>query len=207
MARAEAADFDLVRKLRELDAQPTSKRTAFVQNFAPLDDNATEELLAFVDEQKESGGALPTDKTIVVERFRDELGDWRICILTPFGMKVHAPWAIALEAIFSERAGFEVEVLYTDDGLSLRFPDTEDGPDSTALFPDPDEVEARITDALGQTALFAAKFRSNAARALLFPRKKPDGLQPLWLQRRRSQSLQAVAMGFPAFPIVLETYR
>lgn len=193
--------------LRELDAKPKEERTAFVQDFAPLDDNATAELLAFVDEQKEAAGALPTDRTIIVERFRDELGDWRLCILTPFGMKVHAPWAIALEAILQERAGFEVEVLYTDDGLSLRFPDSEETAESSLLFPDPDEVEARITDALGHTALFAAKFRANAARALLFPRKKPDGRQPLWLQRRRAQGLQAVAMGFPAFPIVLETYR
>lgn len=193
--------------LRELDAKPKDKRSAFVRDFAPLDDNATAELLAFVDEQKEAAGALPTDRTIIVERFRDELGDWRICILTPFGMKVHAPWAIALEAILEERAGFEVEVLYTDDGLSLRFPDSEETAESALLFPDPDEVEARITDALGHTALFAAKFRANAARALLFPRKKPDGRQPLWLQRRRAQGLQAVAMGFPAFPIVLETYR
>jgi ATP-dependent Lhr-like helicase len=193
--------------LRDLGAAKPKERVRFVKAFAPLDDLAARNLVDYVEQQREATGTLPTDRAITVERFRDELGDWRICILTPFGARVHAPWAVALEAMLADDAGFEVQVLYSDDGLALRLVDSEETPDTARLFPDPEDIEERITQALGDTALFASRFRMNASRALLLPRKKPDGRQPLWLQRRRAQGLQAVAMQYPAFPIVLETYR
>ncbi|MGE5154893.1 MAG: DEAD/DEAH box helicase, partial [Bdellovibrio bacteriovorus] len=141
------------------------------------------------------------------ERFRDELGDWRLCILTPFGARIHAPWAMALQHHLGRREGFEIQVMYTDDGLVLRLADGDELPSLEDLLPDPETVEEQVTEQLADTALFAGLFRENAARALLTPRRSAKGRQPLWAQRIRAQNLLAVVRRYPAFPVVMESYR
>lgn len=197
----------LGRFVRELGDQPEKKRTAWLLEHTPLDDHAAANLAGYVSEQQEATGALPSDRTIVVERFRDELGDWRICLLSPFGSRVHAPWSMALQQVLAVRSGFEIQIMYTDDGLVLRFADADELPDLTALLPDSDEIEDLITTQMAATALFAGLFRENAARALLLPRRRAKGRNPLWVQRLKSQQLLAAARRYPGFPIVLETYR
>ena len=160
-----------------------------------------------IQDQREATGQVPSDRTIVVERFRDELGDWRICILSPFGARIHGPWAMALQWRLERREGFEIQVMYTDDGIVLRLADGDELPDLTELLPDPDDIEDRVTEQLADTALFASLFRENASRALLLPRRSAKGRQPLWAQRLKAQNLLAVVRRYPAFPIVLETYR
>jgi ATP-dependent helicase Lhr and Lhr-like helicase len=139
---------------------------------------AADNLLAYVREQKSQAGALPTDRAITVERFRDELGDVRICILTPFGGRVHAPWSLALEARLGK--SWELQTMYSDDGICLRIADAEELPDLAMLFPEPDEIEDLVLEHLGQSALFASRFRENAARSLLLPRRRPGMRTPLW---------------------------
>ncbi len=172
-----------------------------------LDASAAENLLAYVREQQRATGEVPSDRSIVVERFRDELGDWRVCVLTPFGARVHAPWATALLASLSAVHAGEAEAVWSDDGIAFRLPASEDAPDPTTFFPASDEVERAVVQALGQTSLFAARFREAAARALLLPRRAPGKRTPLWAQRRRAYDLLAVASRYPSFPIVLEAYR
>ncbi|HEY5475501.1 MAG TPA: DEAD/DEAH box helicase [Tepidiformaceae bacterium] len=172
-----------------------------------LDERAARNLLAYLAEEKEATGALPTDRTIVVERFRDELGDWRVILLTPFGGRVHAPWAQAIEATLAERGGFDVQTIWSDDGIAVRFAGGEEPPGIDSLLPAPEDVENLVTDRLADTALFAARFRENAGRALLLPRRRPGARSPLWLQRQRSANLLAVASKYGSFPIILETYR
>jgi ATP-dependent helicase Lhr and Lhr-like helicase len=193
--------------LREMADVPPDEVDAWLAARAPLDELARKNLAAYVAEQRAASGVLPDDKTLVVERFRDELGDWRLCILTPFGQRLHAPWALALEARLSARAGFDVQILYSDDGIALQLADTGELPPLEELFPDPEVIEELLVSQLGHSALFAARFRENAARALLLPRRRIGARAPLWLQRRRSQQLLAVARQHPGFPIVLETYR
>ncbi|MEZ4236469.1 MAG: DEAD/DEAH box helicase [Myxococcota bacterium] len=200
------------RLLRDTAARgPDAAR--WLQEALPIDERAAKNLAAYVDDQREAAGEVPTDRTIVVEAFRDELGDWRVCILTPFGARVHAPWGLALEARFAaggplvEGPGYDVQVLWTDDGVSLRFADTDELPPVASLFPDPDEVREQIVDQLGRSALFAARFRENAARSLLMPKRSVKGRVPLWAQRLRAQNLLQVASKFPSFPAILETYR
>lgn len=173
----------------------------------PLDHGSAENLAGYLVDQREHTGALPTDRAITVERFRDELGDWRVCILSPFGARVHAPWAMALERSFSNRVGAEVSFMYTDDGIVVRFADMDELPAVAELFPDPDEIEDLVTDQLASTSLFASLFRENAVRSLLVTRRRPDQRNPLWLQRRKARELLAVVRRYPSFPIVLETYR
>ena len=173
----------------------------------PLDGLARQNLVAYLTEQREATGTLPTDQAITVERFRDELGDWRVCLLSPFGARVHAPWALALESILTRRAGFEVQAMWSDDGVVLRFADSDEVPDYSQLALEPEEVEDLVIERLGASALFAATFRESAARALLLPRRSAKGRAPLWQQRLRSSRLLAVAQRFPSFPIVLESYR
>jgi ATP-dependent Lhr-like helicase len=172
-----------------------------------LDDFAISNLLDYISEQKQQTGEVPSDRTIVVERFRDELGDWRVCILSPYGARVHAPWAMALERRLGALDGLEVQLMYADDGIVIRFADTEDLPALDLLFPGPDEVEELLLEQLGDTARFAGLFRENAARALLMPRRKPTARSPLWAQRLKSARLLAQVRSIPDFPIVLETYR
>ncbi len=174
-----------------------------------LDELAAANLLAYLDDEREATGALPTDKRIVVERFRDELGDWRLCILSPFGGRVHAPWSLALEARIGERLGLEVQTIWSDDGIAIRLPEGDaplDGIEAL-LFPEPDEVEDLVVGQLSTSALFASRFRENAARALLLPRRRPGTRTPLWQQRQRSADLLAVASRYGSFPILVETYR
>ena len=179
---------------------------------AGLDEWAADNLLAYVREQAEATRHVPDDRTLVVERFRDELGDWRVVVHSPFGAQVHAPWALAVAARMQERYGVDVQAMPADDGLVLRMPDLEleggSAPEVTdALLLDPDDVEQLVTEQLGGSALFAARFRECAARALLLPRRRPDRRQPLWQQRQRAAQLLQVASRYPSFPIVLETVR
>jgi ATP-dependent Lhr-like helicase len=172
-----------------------------------LDGRAAENLLTFLREQEQATGVLPSDRAVVVERFRDEIGDWRLCILTPFGGRVHAPWALALAARIRESLGLEVNFIWSDDGVALHFPDSESLPRLDELLAGPDELEDLVVDELGGTALFGARFRENAARALLIPRRRPGQRTPLWQQRLKAQGLLQVARRYPDFPVVLETYR
>ncbi|MGM0577782.1 MAG: Lhr family helicase [Myxococcota bacterium] len=191
--------------VRELDARddPESR----LQEAWRLDLLAARNLAAYVREQREATGTVPTDRAITVERFRDELGDWRVCILSPFGARVHAPWALAIEARLSARAGFDVQTMWTDDGIVIRLVEADAAPDEDLLIPDPEEIEDLVVDQLGHSSLFASQFRENAARALLLPRRRPGSRTPLWAQRMKAQNLLAVARQHPSFPIVLETYR
>jgi ATP-dependent helicase Lhr and Lhr-like helicase len=193
--------------LRELSEQPVETRADWVRERVPLDDHAIGNLLDHVEAQREATGTLPTDRAITVEAFRDEIGDWRVCILTPFGGRVHAPWALGIQRRLSETSGFEVQCMWTDDGVVLRFAEAEELPDLDALFLDPDELEALVTDEVRTSALFQSRFREAAGRALLLPRKRPGKRTPLWAQRRRGETLLAVASRFPSFPILLEAYR
>ena len=193
--------------VRELGATNDDRALGWLQTQSPVDEFAGRNLLAYIREQKEHTGTLPTDRSITVERFRDELGDWRICILSPFGARLHGPWAMAIQQQLSTDSGFEVQVMYTDDGIVLRFADADELPSLDRLLPDPDELEELVTEQLGRSALFAGLFRENAARALLLPRQRPDKRSPLWAQRLKAQSLLAAVQRYPSFPIVLETYR
>ncbi len=173
-----------------------------------LDPRAAQNLVAYIDEQAEaSGGLVPDDRTIVVERFRDEIGDWRVCVLSPFGAQVHAPWGMALQARLAERWGLDVELMWSDDGIVLRLPEAVDDLPLDELAIDPDEIEAVVVAQLPQTAMFASRFRECAARALLLPRRRPDRRTPLWQQRQKAADLLAVASHHPDFPILLETTR
>ena len=174
-----------------------------------LDDLAADNLLAYLEDEREATGALPTDRRIVIERFRDELGDWRLVVLTPFGGRVHAPWTLAIEARLQERLGLEVQTIYSDDGIAIRLPEGESSLDGVEelLFPDPDEVEDLVVGRVGGSSLFASRFRENAARALLLPRRRPGTRTPLWQQRQRAADLLAVASRYGSFPILVETYR
>ena len=193
--------------LRRVGRMGEEKAMGWLQANTPLDAFAARNLAAYIAEQKRDTGTLPTDRAITIERFRDELGDWRICILTPFGARVHAPWAMALQRMLEAQAGHELQVMYTDDGIVLRFADTESPPAVDALIPDPDEVESLITDQLAGTSLFAGLFRENAVRSLLLKRRRPGQRSPLWAQRLKAQSLLATVRKYPNFPIVIETYR
>src|SRR4051812_49428680 len=172
-----------------------------------LDERAERNLIAFLREQERATGALPSDRTVVVERFRDEIGDWRVCILTPFGARVHAPWAMAVGARLRESLGLEVQSIWSDDGIAFHLPDADSPPATDLLVLDPDELEELVLAEVGQTALFGARFRENAARSLLIPRRRPGERTPLWQQRLKAQGLLQVARKYSSFPIVLETYR
>jgi ATP-dependent Lhr-like helicase len=172
-----------------------------------LDVRAAENLLQYLRDQMQATRALPDAGTIVVERVRDDLGDWRICVLSPRGGRIHAPWAMAAVAKIREETGVDVETLWGDDGFVVRFPDVDAPPDPRWVLPDPDEVQSLVLRQLGGTALFAAKFRENAARSLLLPKRRPGMRAPLWQQRKRAADLLAVAARFGSFPVLLETYR
>ncbi|HEU4547515.1 MAG TPA: helicase-related protein, partial [Microlunatus sp.] len=175
---------------------------------AGLDEFAARNLQSYLAEQHEATGALPTDTTVVVERFRDELGDWRVCLHSPLGSGVLTPWALAIERAARDRYGMEVQATATNDGIVLRVPDTESEPPGADLvIVDPEQLESIVTDEVGGSALFAARFRECAARALLLPRRDPKSRSPLWQQRMRSAQLLTVAAQYPEFPIVLETMR
>ncbi len=174
-----------------------------------LDERAAENLLAYLEDEREATGSLPTDKRIVLERFRDELGDWRLTLLTPFGGRVHAPWSMAIESRLAERLGLEVQTIWSDDGIAIRLPEGDaplDGIEAL-LFPEADEIEDLVVGQVASSSLFASRFRENAARALLLPRRRPGTRTPLWQQRQRAADLLAVASRYGSFPILVETYR
>src|SRR3954452_13240047 len=172
-----------------------------------LDSRAAENLLEYLRDQLAAAHAVPDAKTIVIERVRDELGDWRVCVLSPRGGRIHAPWAMAVAAKIREETGGEVETLWGDDGFVVRFPDVDEPPDPRLLLPDPDDVQALVVRQLGATALFASKFRENAARSLLLPKHRPGQRAPLWQERKPAADLLAVASRYGSFPVLLETYR
>ena len=178
-----------------------TKAEAWLNENTPLDAFAARNLAAYIAEQKRDTGTLPTDRQITVERFRDELGDWRICILTPFGARVHAPWSMALQRRLGDEAGYEIQVMYTDDGIVLRFADADELPALDTLIPDPETVEDLIMEQLAGTSLFAGLFRENAVRSLLLRRRRPGQRAPLWAQRLKAQNLLAtVQMRLDALP-------
>ncbi len=184
-----------------------------LQRDYDLDERAARNLLAYLREQQQATRVLPSERTIVLERFRDEIGDWRLCILSPYGGRVHSAWGLALSARIRERFGLEADAISSDDGIVLHLPDL-DADDAEALpsaaelvLLEPDEVEEAVTAELGGSALFGARFRENASRALLIPRAYPGRRTPLWQQRLKSQNLLEVARRYDDFPIVLETYR
>ena len=187
-----------------LSMDEVSARTRLSSN---LDERAATNLLAFLREQERATGVVPSDRTVVVERFRDEIGDWRICILTPFGGRVHAPWAMAVGARLRESLGIEVQSIWSDDGIAFHLPDADSPPATDLLLLDASELDELLLGEVGQTALFGARFRENAARALLIPRRRPGERTPLWQQRLKAQGLLQVARKYASFPIVLETYR
>ncbi|MEE1926589.1 ATP-dependent helicase [Streptomyces sp. TRM 70351] len=212
--------------LREVGALDEDAATARLAS-AGLDALAVRNLLAYLAEQRAACGHVPDDRTIVVERFRDELGDWRVVVHSPFGAQVHAPWALALGARLTERYGLDAQVMHADDGIVLRLPDADllglDAADDTfadagtereqapvgaqdVLFAQ-EEVDGTVTEQVGGSALFAARFRECAARALLLPRRDPGRRTPLWQQRQRASHLLQVASDFGSFPIVLEAVR
>jgi ATP-dependent Lhr-like helicase len=175
---------------------------------AGLDSWAVSNLITFVAEQKAATGAVPTDTTLLVERFRDELGDWRLVLHSPYGMPVHAPWALAVTARIRERLGVDGSAMAGDDGIVVRLPETDADPPGAELFLfDPEELDQIVTAEVGGSALFASRFRECAARALLLPRYNPGRRSPLWQQRQRSAQLLEVARKYPSFPIILETVR
>jgi ATP-dependent Lhr-like helicase len=192
---------------RELVALSQAKALERLRSRHRLDERAASNLLGFLREQEAATGAVPSDKTVVVERFRDEIGDWRVCVLTPFGARVHAPWAMAVGARLRDSLGLEAQSIWSDDGIAFHLPDADAPPPTEELLVDPDELDDLVVQEVGQTALFGARFRENAARALLIPRRRPGERTPLWQQRLKAQSLLQVARRYPAFPIVLETYR
>jgi ATP-dependent Lhr-like helicase len=192
---------------RELSALSDEAAATRLRDEYHLDERAARNLLTFLREQADATGAVPSDRTIVVERFRDEIGDWRVCVLTPFGGRVHAPWAMAMTGRLRESLGIEAQSIWSDDGIALHFPDADAPPPLQELLPEPDEVEDLVVTELGETALFGARFRENASRALLIPRRRPGQRTPLWQQRLKAQSLLQVARRYGSFPVVLETYR
>jgi ATP-dependent helicase Lhr and Lhr-like helicase len=193
--------------VRELRALPKPAALSRLVSEHDLDPGAAENLMQFLADQEASTGSVPDDRTIVIERCRDELGDWRVCVLTPFGSRIHIPWAMAVSARIRAAGGPEVETLWGDDGFVLRFPDTEAPPDSDWFFVESAQVMALVLGQLGASALFASRFREAAGRALLLPRRRPDRRSPLWQLRKRSYDLLSVASRYPSFPLLLESYR
>jgi ATP-dependent Lhr-like helicase len=204
---------------RELVRTPKAKALRRLQHEHGLDERAARNLMQYLHDQADATGEVPSDETVVVERYLDEVGDWRVCVLTPFGARVHAPWTTAVVRRLEERglgrdshsgregAGRSIETMWTDDGMVFRLPETDAPPEPELFFPKADEVEDLVVQALGTTSLFSARFRENAARALLLPRRHPGRRSPLWSQRKRARDLLQVASRYGSFPLLLETYR
>jgi ATP-dependent Lhr-like helicase len=205
---------------RGLRALPHPEAMRLLQAEHDLDEVAASNLLQYLEDQHEATGAVPDDRTLVVERYLDEMGDWRVCLLSPFGGKVLGPWAMAIGAMIRQRTEMEIDLLWTDDGIVARFPEADEPPPLELLIPDADEVEALVIRQLGEgggarqagigapvTAMFASRFREAAARALLLPRRHPGKRAPLWQQRKRAADLLHATAKYDSFPIMLETYR
>ena len=210
-----------VREIAELAAGTEDGAQAAIERLREdhrLDALAARNVLDYLAEEQAVTGALPTDRTIVLQRFRDELGDWRVCLLTPFGARVHAPWALAIESRLRASLDVDVKPLWSDDGIVLRLPAMEDLSGeltggslaevaAAAVLVEPDRIDELVTEAVGDSALFGSRFRENAARALLLPRRRPGQRTPLWQMRQRANQLLSVARRYGSFPIMLETYR
>ena len=203
--------FELGEKIgrasRELVSRSDGSALEHLAEEYHLDAKAAQNLLTFLREQAAATGVVPSDRTVVVERFRDEIGDWRVCILTPFGGRVHAPWGMALTARLRDSLGLDAQSIWSDDGIALHLPEADAPPSLADLLIAPDEIEELVVSEVGQTALFGARFRENAARALLIPRRRPGQRTPLWQQRLKAQNLLQVARKYGSFPVILETYR
>ena len=193
--------------IREIRALPDGAAIQRLQEHYDLDVLAANNVVLYLREQQEVAGAVPDDRTVVVERFKDEIGDWRICILSPFGTPVHAPWAMAIERRLADRFDMPVETMWGDDGIVIRLPESADDLPINELLIDPDDIDELVVTTLPTTSLFSARFRECAGRALLLPRRRPDQRTPLWQQRQRAADLLAVAAKYPTFPILLETSR
>jgi ATP-dependent Lhr-like helicase len=193
--------------IREICALPPNAAISRLVREHDLDAQAAENLLQFLTDQQAATMVVPDDRTIVIERIRDELGDWRVCVLTPFGNRIHTPWAMAAAAQILAAGGPHVESMSTDDGFVLRFPDIDAPPDPAPLLPKADRAQDLVVRQLSSTALFAAKFREASARALLLPRRRAQIRAPLWQQRKRAADLLAVASRYPDFPMILEAHR
>jgi ATP-dependent Lhr-like helicase len=195
------------RMARELAGATPEAAAARLRQDAAFDANAARNLVVHVADQEASTGVVPSDRAIVLERFRDEIGDWRLCVLSPFGARIHAPWALALQARLREATGGEAHVLWSDDGIIAHLPDADAAPPGEVALIPPDEIEELVIGEVASTALFGSRFRENAARALLIPRRRPGQRTPLWQQRLRASALLQVARNYGSFPVILETYR
>jgi ATP-dependent helicase Lhr and Lhr-like helicase len=198
---------ELGRAIGAFAREAVSSKPAELAAEYDLDRRAAENLVAYLREQQAATRVVPSDETVVVERFRDEIGDWRLCVLSPWGGRVHAAWGLALSARIREEHELEADAIWSDDGIVVHLPDADEPPPADLILLEPDEIEDLVVRELGGSALFGARFRENAARALLIPRAYPGKRTPLWQQRLKAQSLLEVAKDFPRFPIVLETYR
>ena len=185
-----------------VDADPATLAAEY-----DLDERAATNLVTYLREQQEATRVVPSDRTIVIERFRDEIGDWRLCVLSPFGGRVHAAWGLALSARIRDEFGLESDAIWSDDGIVVHLPDADEPPGAELVLVEPDQIEELVVRELSGSALYGARFRENAARALLLPRAYPGKRTPLWQQRLKAQSLLEVAKRYGQFPIVLETYR
>jgi ATP-dependent Lhr-like helicase len=192
---------------RELASRDEDDARAFLETTLGIEPEGARVLAEYVHQGLREAGHVPTDKTIVVERFQDELGDHRICVLSPFGARVHAPWSIAIRAAISAVRDGDVEAVYSDDGITLRVPEGDAPPALDTLLHDPVAVVDLVTREVGHTALFAARFREAAGRALLLPKRTPGKRTPLWALRKKASDLMAVASRFPEFPLMLEVHR
>ena len=207
LGRSAETGLAIGRFLREMSSSTRPEAMRRLTDREGLDEWAAQNLVAYLEDQRASGSMLPTDRTLVVERFRDEIGDWRMVVLSPLGARVHAPWAMAATDHLRSRLGVEIDAAWSDDGIIFRFPDADRPPSAHDILLSPDRVSDLLMKHLSSTALFASRFREAAGRALLLPRRRPGRRTPLWLQRRRSADLLAVARRFDSFPMILETYR
>ncbi len=198
---------ELGRAIGAFAREAVSRDPAELAKEYDLDERAADNLVSYLREQQQATRVVPSDETIVVERFRDEIGDWRLCILSPYGGRVHAAWGLALAAKIRDERDLEADAIWSDDGIVIHLPDADEPPPADLVLIDPDQIEDLVVGELSGSALFGARFRENASRSLLIPRAYPGKRTPLWQQRLKSQSLLEVARDFPRFPVILETYR
>src|ERR1700704_1854885 len=198
---------ELGRAIGAFSREAVSREPAELAGEYDLDRRAAENLVAYLREQQAATRVVPSDETIVVERFRDEIGDWRLCILSPYGGRVHPAWGLALAAKIRAERDLEADAIWSDDGIVIHLPDADEPPPAALVMTEPDELEDLVVRELSGSALFGSHFRENAARSLLIPRAYPGKRTPLWQQRLKSQTLLEVAKRYGEFPVILETYR
>ncbi|HWW67771.1 MAG TPA: DEAD/DEAH box helicase, partial [Solirubrobacterales bacterium] len=198
---------ELGRAIGAFAREAVSREPSELAKEYDLDARAANNLVTYLREQQDATRVVPSDQTIVVERFRDEIGDWRLCVLSPYGGRVHAAWGLALAAKIRNELDFEADAIWSDDGIVIHLPDADEPPPADLVMIEPDELEDLVVGELSNSALFGARFRENASRSLLIPRAYPGKRTPLWQQRLKAQSLLEVARDFPRFPVILETYR